>query len=111
MSLRLEQAEEFQTDFAVQARWYVREAGAEIGWRFEAAVHSTLELLCAQPDLGRKRHFRHPKLRGLLSLTVQRPFNRMIVFYRVDGEVLQAVRLMHGARDLPRRLVEPPATE
>jgi len=31
-----------------------------------------------------------------------------LIFYRHDGERLFAERLMHGARDLPRRLVEPP---
>jgi hypothetical protein len=39
---------------------------------------------------------------------VVRPFQRMLVFYRVSGDVLNAVRLMHGARDLRHRLAEPP---
>lgn len=111
MSLRLAQAADFQEDFALRARWYVREAGGEVALRYHAAVDSTLRLLCDQPELGRKRRFRHPKLQGLRSFLVQRPFNRLIIFYRVSGDVLHAVRLIHGARDLPRRLVETPATE
>ncbi|MBI3850156.1 MAG: type II toxin-antitoxin system RelE/ParE family toxin [Verrucomicrobia bacterium] len=111
MSLALERAADFQIDFALRALWYVREAGGEVARHYEEAVDSALRLLCIQPELGRKRRFRHPKLQGLRSFPVQKPFNRLIVSYRVGDEVLQAVRLMHGARDLPRRLAEPPATE
>jgi plasmid stabilization system protein ParE len=70
-------------------------------------VDARLGLLCDQPDLGRIRRFRHPKLQGLRSFTVKRPFRRFLIFYRTDGRTLQAVRLMDGSRDLPRRLFEP----
>jgi hypothetical protein len=30
------------------------------------------------------------------------------IFYRHNSAELSAERLMHGARDLPRRLLEPP---
>jgi hypothetical protein len=44
-----------------------------------------------------------------MSLALRRSddFNRL-VFYRLTETELIAERLMHGARDLPRRLVEPP---
>jgi plasmid stabilization system protein ParE len=111
MSLQLEQAASFREDLALRALWYVREAGTDVARRYQAAVDATLNLLAAQPDLGRKRHFQHPKLHGLRSLPVQRPFNKVLIFYRIDGDCLQAVRLIHGARDLPRRLLEPPESE
>lgn len=107
MSLRLEKAAAFREDFALQALWYVREGGAEVARRFQESVDSTLESLCQQPDVGRRRRFRHPKLKGLRSFSVARPFSKMLIFYRILDDSLQAVRLMHGARDLPRRLVEP----
>jgi len=71
----------------LQALWYVREAGDEVA-----------------------RRFRDPKLRALRSFAVEQPFQRFLIFYREDGATLQAVRLMDGARDLPRRLVEPPGS-
>jgi hypothetical protein len=70
-------------------------------------VDSRLRLLCEQPGLSRVLRFRHPKLRALRSFAVERPFQRFLIFYREDGVTLQAVRLIDGARDLPRRLVEP----
>jgi plasmid stabilization system protein ParE len=74
MSLQLEQAADFREDFALRARWFVREAGGEVARRYQEAVDSTLRLLCAQPEMGRKRRFRHPLLQGLRSFPVQRPF-------------------------------------
>jgi plasmid stabilization system protein ParE len=96
MSLRLQKADAFREDFTLQALWYVREAGGEVARRFETAVDSTLHLLSSQPQMGRARRFPHPKLQGLRSFSVARPFSRLLIFYRVDGETLQAVRLMHG---------------
>jgi plasmid stabilization system protein ParE len=107
MSLPLEKADTFSRDFAIQALYYVQEAGAVVVRRFQVAVDSQLRLLCTQPEIGRWRHFKHPKLQGLRSFPLGRPFQRILVFYRVAGETLQAVRLMDGARDLPRRLAEP----
>ena len=108
MSLAVEQAECFKKDYANQFTWYVDEAGPDMAQRFQASLDQTLNKLARQPDLGRLRHFRNPRLRDLRSFPVVRPFQRILVFYRVSGDVLNAVRLMHGARDLSRRLVEPP---
>jgi len=110
MSLSLQKADAFREDFTLQALWYVRQAGDEVARRFQKAVDSTLFLLCAQPEIGRTRHFHHPKLQGLRSFAVGRPFHRLLVFYRADELTLQAVRLMHGARDLSRRLAASPGS-
>jgi len=69
----------------------------------------SLVKLSIRPDLGPPRHFRHPKLRGLRSFLVEHPFENLLIFYRATDEALDAVRLMHGARNLPRRLREPPS--
>ena len=107
MKLSLQRADEFNTDFDQQYRWYEEQAGEELAERFFRAVADTLPRLAEQPDLGRRRKFRHPLLRDLRSFQVERPFQKILIFYRVNENILQAWRLMHGARDLPRRLVEP----
>ena len=77
MKLSLERADEFNADFEEQYRWYLEQAGEEIAERFLRAVAATLPLLAEQPNLGRRRKFRHPKLRwsSLLSsrTTVSEP--------------------------------------
>ena len=42
---------------------------------------------------------------------VFRPFNKHILFYEVVADELVLRRAMHGHRDLPRRLLEPPASD
>lgn len=108
MRLRLQKADAFLRDFAAQTLWYAREAPRDVPRRFLAAVESTLYRLADQPMLGRARGFKDPSLQGLRSFAVERPFHRFVVFYRIHGDTLQAVRLMDGGRDLPRRLGEPP---
>jgi plasmid stabilization system protein ParE len=107
MKVSLHRADEFNADFDQQYRWYLAEAGEETAERFLRAATNTLLLLSEQPDLGRRRKFRHPLLHGLRSIQVDPPFNRLLVFYRHSKTEVVAERLMHGARDLPRRLSEP----
>jgi plasmid stabilization system protein ParE len=106
MILAVQKADSFKADFERQFAWYVENAGDAVAWRFQAALDTTLLKLARQPDFGRPRRFRHPLLRDLRSSPLTRPFNRLLIFYRVRGAALQAWRLLHGARDLPRRLVE-----
>jgi plasmid stabilization system protein ParE len=106
MKLSLHRADEFNADFDQQYRWYLEQAGEEVAEQFLQAVAVTLRLLAEQSDLGRRRKFRHPMLRDLYSFQVERPFQKILIFYRVAENTLQAWRLMHGARDLPHRLVE-----
>lgn len=106
MKRAIEKSPIFESDVTGQFGWYLEKGGETLAWRFFAAVELTLAKLSQQPDLGRVRHFRNPKLHGLRSFRIESPFGRLIIFYRSSETELQAWRLMHGARDLPRRLVE-----
>lgn len=101
----------FTADVQKQFSWYWDRAGEEVAWRFERAVEQTLHQLALQPGLGRRRRFRNLALQGLRSFRVEPPFNKLILFYRTEGGVAQAVRLIHGSRDLPRRLLEAPGLD
>ena len=106
MKRMIEKSPLFVSDVTGQFGWYVDKGGEELAWRFFTAVDLTLTKLSQQPDLGRVRHFRNPALQGLRSFRVEPPFDQLLVFYRFSEPALQVWRLMHGARDLPRRLVE-----
>ena len=111
MHLAVEKSPLFHADVTHQFAWYFDTAGEEIAWRFFSSVDQALHKLSRQPDLGRVRHFRNPLLRGLRSFRVEPPFQRLLIFYRFDATRVIGERLMHGARDLPRRLIEPPGAE
>ena len=111
MSRTIQRAELFEEDFARQFAWFAREASATIAWRFHDDLGITLRRLAGRPDQGRVRHFRDSRLHGLRSCAVDRPFGKILIFYRSTDDMLFAVRLMHGARNLPRRLLETPGSE
>jgi toxin ParE1/3/4 len=108
MMLRLERSQYYWTDLEQRVDWYRDHAGPEIAERFVSAAQSTLTALCRTPGLGRRRFENRPQLCGVRSFRVERPFHRHLIFYRFDATSLFAERLIHGARDLPRRLIDHP---
>ena len=107
MNRTITKSERFLADFDLQYRWYFQRAGEELARRYLLAVDYTLGKLAQRPDLGRIRHFPQPKLRDIRSFSVEPPFDVHLIFYRFDESHLDAWRIMHGARDLPNRLIEP----
>lgn len=108
MPLTLRQSGCFLAEVETQFRWYLAEAGPEVARRYRLAVQATLAKLIQLPDLGRLRFADDPELTGMRSCPVLKPFDQQLLFYRVIGDALIAERTLHGARDLPRRLKEPP---
>lgn len=102
ISLRAEQ------DMTLQYRWYLENADRDVAERYLLAVHGTIQSVAERPDLGLRRHFKAPELARIRSIQIKRPFDRHLLFY-VEAETLRVERVMHGARDLPRRLLEGPA--
>lgn len=111
MSLRVVQTPESLTDLALQADCYARKESVALAQRFIEAVKVTVRLLASHPRIGKEAGYSHPKLAGIRLYLVGRPFDKHLIFYRVSGDVLDIVRVIHGHRDLPRRLLEPPGSE
>ena len=108
MSLAIRKSEAFLADLDAQFRWYERQAGWDVAWRSLLEVDEALQKLAEHPELGWRKKFKRPELRNLRCWLIARSFHRHLVFYRHDQHTLDAVRVMHGARDLARRLAQPP---
>jgi plasmid stabilization system protein ParE len=106
--LKLQQSEWFWADLVRHTNWYRDEAGPGIAEEFVNSVEATLKTLTRSPGLGRRRFPNRPELAGIRSFRIQKPFHRLLVFYRCDAHTFFAERLIHGARDLPRRLRQSP---
>ena len=78
---------------------------------YARAVEATLEFLAEHPHLGTLCAYPEPQLAGLRLYPVEKPFNRHLIHYRISGEELVAFRVVPGARDRPRRLLDPPGAE
>ena len=107
-ALRQEVSDDARQDLAVQYEWYWREAGEDIAERYLAAFRQTLDLIAQQPEMGMLRRFRSPRLRGIRSFQMLRAFRVHTLFYRIETDTLVVFRVLHGMRDLPRRLFDPP---
>jgi toxin ParE1/3/4 len=106
MSLELQISDRARNDLAGQYSWYLEQANAEIAERYLDAFYASVLLLAAHPGLGRARKFRDAVLSGIRSFPMEGSFGVHLIFYRADALVLSIERVMHGARDLPRRLLE-----
>ena len=111
MSLRVVYTDDFPTDVAQQARWYARLRDESLALDYARAVEATLDFLAQHPQLGSPCRYPEPQLADLRYYLVEKPFDRHLIFYRVSGEELVAFRVVPGARDLPRRLLDPPGAE
>jgi len=111
MALALHRAEFFLRDFDLQFGRYLHEAGEAVAERYFAALEATLEQLTRHPGLGRVRRFDHAELEGIRSYRVNPPYHKHLIFYRYNSATLFAERVVHGARDLPRRLLQPPGAQ
>jgi plasmid stabilization system protein ParE len=101
IALRAEQ------DMTLQYRWYFENADLDVAERYLLAVNETILRIAGQPGLGVRRRFLAPELTHIRSIQVKKPFDRHLLFY-MDGNSIRIERVMHGARDLPNRLLEDP---
>ena len=107
MSLR--KSDDFIADVERQYSWYGANAGWNVAEQYLTAVKATCQLLEKHPLLGPQSGFTHLRLRDWRFFVVFRPFKRHVLFYEVTGDAVVMRRAMHGHRDLPRRLLEPPS--
>jgi toxin ParE1/3/4 len=111
VSLRVVQTPESLADIALQADYYAQRENVALAQRFTDAVKATVRLLTGHPWIGKETDYAHPKLAGIRLFLVRKPFDKHLIFYRVCGDTLDIVRVVHGLRDLPRRLLDPPGSE
>lgn len=88
-----------------QSSWLCDQAGLPTANRFVDAVQSTLELIEAEPNIGRLWDDPPRTLPGLRWLLV-RGFRSHLLFYRHNRGSLEVVHLLHGARDIASILGE-----
>ena len=109
--MNVRKADDFIADAELQYQWYAERAGWAVADRYLAALASTCALIERQPLLGPVAALTHPRLAAWRFFVVVRPFHRHVLFYElVDAEVIMR-RVLHGHRNLPKRLLEPPGSE
>jgi plasmid stabilization system protein ParE len=104
MSTSLVQSEDFHADLEQQFAWYIHESkldladAIEVAQKFKLAVLDTLDFLVRHPEVGRRRFPQFTDLEGTRSWRVNRPFDRFLIFYHIQGETILVDRLIEGHR-------------
>jgi toxin ParE1/3/4 len=104
-------SDDFIADVERQFEWYAVNAGWGVAEPYAAAVEATARLLEQHPQLGPRGGFIHPRLRDWRFFVISRPFKKHVLFYEVVGDNVMLRRVLHGHRDLPKRLLEPPGSD
>lgn len=111
MSLPVRRSDEAQLDVEFQAEYYGQRDGLQLALDFTHAVERSCAALGATPFLGPLYKLKHARLGRLRKWRVEEPFDKHLIFYWVDQDAIAVVRIIHGMRDLPRRLLEAPGAD
>ena len=77
---------------------YFDERSNTLSQRFYARFWDTVQTLAEAPGLGGLCQFRHPENEGMRIWQVN-GFPNHLIFYRSKGDMLEIIRVIHGARD------------
>jgi len=66
--------------------------------RFYVAVEKTVQQLLNFPELGERCRFHRPEAKGMRVWQVS-GFSNYLIFYRINGDMLEVKRFLHGARN------------
>lgn len=95
--LRVRPAADSDVDAAAD---YIAQHSLGAALKFYDAVDLTYRQLRDHPKRWRLYEIGHPRLTDLRKRSVE-TFRSYLVFYRIDGAVVEIIRVLHGARDLP----------
>lgn len=79
---------------------FIAQDNLEAALRFYDAVETTFTQLRHHPNRGPVYPTDHPRLVGIRRCVVA-DFPNYLVFYRIDAEMVEIIRVLRGARDIP----------
>jgi len=78
--------------------FYFAQRAPDVENRFYQELDKTIQMLVASPDLGERCQFRNPETKGMRIWQVSK-FSNYLIFYLPKGDLLEVVRVIHGARN------------
>lgn len=91
-------ADAAKDDITDIAGYIDEKAGAIVAARFIDRIIATVESLSRMPHRHRERDELGAGLRVI-------GFRRYLIFYRIDGNVVSIIRVLHGARNITAKLL------
>jgi len=81
---------------------YIARDNLDAAIRFLVAVRADARRLAEMPGMGATREFENPQIRGVKFWPVA-GFRNYLIFYRPTADGIEALRVIHGARDIDRQ--------
>jgi len=79
---------------------YIGEDNLDIAVHFLVAVEDSIEQIGRNPFIGSSRKFANSQIENLRMWKVKN-FTDYQIFYTVEEETIEIIRVLHGTRDLP----------
>ena len=90
---------QFWRDLEEGVAYLAGNASSEVATRWHEEVLASVGRVERLPELGRLRQDLNPP--GIRSLVLRR-FPRYLLFYRLDADTIEILRVKHGMMDLPQ---------
>lgn len=84
---------------------YIAHDNLDAAQRFYHSAYATFQVLCENPFIGKNCDFGPAELQHLRMWFVE-GFDKYLIFYRVNGNTLEIIRVLHSARDIERNLID-----
>jgi len=78
--------------------YFFLEREESLGARFLECLYETYEMIASMPELGELYHFRDPAMKDARVRRVKK-FSNYLIFYRIESDRIEVLRVLHGARD------------
>jgi toxin ParE1/3/4 len=78
---------------------YIGEENLDIAVHFLVAVEDSIEAIGRNPFIGKQRDFKNLKIKNL-RMRLVKDFANYQIYYTVEAEIIEIIRVLHGARDL-----------
>ena len=89
---------EVDEDLISHARW-IELDNPDAAQRFLEAAFKSFEFLATFPNAGPKARFKHERLKEVRFWVLPPPFNRWLVFYRIECELITIIRVLHSSQN------------
>ena len=86
-------------DIDKQFAYLAKQASIDVALRLLEATQEAFQTLEQMPEMGVKRDFRNPALKGVRMWPIK-GFQHYLVFYRPTDKGIEVIRILHTARDI-----------
>ena len=85
-------------DLIAGARW-IRADNPQAARRFLDAAFDTFDRLADFPESGPLARFKSRRLAGIRFCVLPPPFNRWVIFYRIENREVEIIRVIYGTQN------------